>query len=916
MHMRKSLIIIILGITLWINFCIAFPNRHRRSRKHDRSNFRADDAKLAESVHIPDNEFDPKNQNLVPNDKEEPTQDSEVILEIFDSDKDIFDGSTLNPEDHLHNHTHHESHDVIHVASWQWDYVRTPFIYTAVIIVAGFCKIGFHHAEFLSSILPESCMLIVLGTIVGTIVHFTHSRELLPQFTPKAFFLFLLPPIILESAYSLHDRAFFSNLGTILLYAVIGTILNCFIIGLALYGLTSLGALGDIHFHLVECLVFSALISAVDPVAVLAIFQEVGVNKNLYFLVFGESLLNDAVTIVLYMMMVSFSKAEYITAEQVALGIAAFMCVSLGGLAIGIFMGVFTALITKHTEEVRVVEPLAMLGVAYLSYLLAEMVHFSGIISIIGCGIVQAHYASKNISSKSNTTVKYFTKMVSAVCDTVIFLFLGMVLVDDQHVWHTGFVLWSTGLCFLVRFGSVFFLTYCANKLERTHRINEEEQFIMAYGGLRGAVAFSLVIMLDETEHKNLFTTATLFIILFTVFVQGATIKPLVDLLKIRRQATKNTSSLFTEVNKKLLDHVMAGVEEVTGDHGGNYWKQLLLHYNKKYIKKWLMCRSTESNLTRVYTRMMLEDHFAHLYGPAAAIEDKRPLLLNKVATDETDDVLEVLPPVTEEDEEEGELLETHEKEALEDTDGVFPRKLSAKFDLQDSEEGKPLKGKRSSTKATGDLLWGRVISAVKQSGIERNSDTSALPKRPPLLKRQTTLAMFAKTQDDDPSRLLQKALHHNPYNKLHHKYNPNLVDDEDQDINAQLKKRRLRTRRLALLAISKKSMGTPERRESVTPEDEAVVTNPLVPLAASFFIERAQKRRGFKKESATKSDEPETASKTVKLERQFAMGGIKNLGANDVSTIGEETEVIISRKSSKDCTKKTEHMKSDESEV
>ncbi|GIY02645.1 hypothetical protein CDAR_577951, partial [Caerostris darwini] len=230
---------------------------------------------------------------------------------------------------------------------------------------------------------------------------------------------------------------------------------------------------------------------------------------------------------------------------------------------------------------------------------------------IIGCGIVQAHYASKNISDKSKTTVKYFTKMVSAVCDTVIFLFLGMVLVDDQHIWHTGFVLSATILCLLVRFATVFFLTFCANKLERTHCINEEEQFIMAYGGLRGAVAFSLVIMLDETDHKNLFITATLFIILFTVFVQGATIKPLVGLLKIRRQATKNTS-MFTEVNTKLLDHVMAGVEEVTGDHGGNYWKlwcfqQLMFYYNSKYLKKWLQCKSTESNLTRVYTKMMLE---------------------------------------------------------------------------------------------------------------------------------------------------------------------------------------------------------------------------------------------------------------------------------------------------------------------
>ncbi|GIY33028.1 hypothetical protein CDAR_514871 [Caerostris darwini] len=677
-----------------------------------------------------------------------------------------------------------------------------------------------------------------------------------------------------------------------------GTILNCFIIGLALYGLTAYEAVGGIELHLVECLVFSALISAVDPVAVLAIFQEIGVNKNLYFLVFGESLLNDAVTIVLYMMMVGFSKAEYITADQIALGFAAFICVSLGGLAIGLVMGVVTALITKHTQDVRVVEPLAMLGVAYLSYLLAEMVHFSGIISIIGCGIVQAHYASKNISDKSKTTVKYFTKMVSAVCDTVIFLFLGMVLVDDQHIWHTGFVLSATILCLLVRFATVFFLTFCANKLERTHCINEEEQFIMAYGGLRGAVAFSLVIMLDETDHKNLFITATLFIILFTVFVQGATIKPLVGLLKIRRQATKNTS-MFTEVNTKLLDHVMAGVEEVTGDHGGNYWKQLMFYYNSKYLKKWLQCKSTESNLTRVYTKMMLEDHFAHLYGPAAAIEDHKPLLLNKVSEEEADDddILEVLPPVTEEEEEEGKEVEQPQTELQDQDDGLVlqMRRPSAKFDLQDAEEGRPLKGKRT----------GRSI--VKFAIGERNSESSAVPKKPPLLKRQTTLAMFnIKPPEDDASRLLQKALHDNPYNKLHHKYNPNLVDDEAQDMATQLKKRRLRTRRLTLLAMhGDGSSATPERRLS---SDEQALANPLVHTAASFFLERAQRRRML-----TRPAQGDSSPRGMRLERQSAVANTSN-GAISIAEEDESEPVVAIARPPREI--RVEPKRSTESEV
>ncbi|KFM72347.1 Sodium/hydrogen exchanger 1, partial [Stegodyphus mimosarum] len=182
----------------WQN-AIAIPHSLKSSRLYRRSSLYAEDLLFGEPVHIPDNELDPKQRPLVPSE----SKMDDFVLEPGGIDFGIT--SEIPPhEEHSSNHTEHDQH-ALHVASWQWDYVRTPFIYTAVVIVAGFCKIGFHHAEFLSSIFPESCMLIVLGTIVGTIVHFTHSRELLPQFTPKAFFLFLLPPIVLESAYSLHD---------------------------------------------------------------------------------------------------------------------------------------------------------------------------------------------------------------------------------------------------------------------------------------------------------------------------------------------------------------------------------------------------------------------------------------------------------------------------------------------------------------------------------------------------------------------------------------------------------------------------------------------------------------------------------------------------------------------------------------
>ncbi len=113
-----------------------------------------------------------------------------------------------------------------------------------------------------------------------------------------------------DSSYALYDRDFLSNIGSVLLYAVVGTLFNVFAIGGLLELLYYVGAMGDSFVEPLDgisCLIFSSLISAVDPVAVLAIFEEVGVNMQLYFLVFGESLLNDGVTVVLYNTMVSLA---------------------------------------------------------------------------------------------------------------------------------------------------------------------------------------------------------------------------------------------------------------------------------------------------------------------------------------------------------------------------------------------------------------------------------------------------------------------------------------------------------------------------------------------------------------------------------------------------------------------------------
>jgi sodium/hydrogen exchanger-like protein 3 len=120
----------------------------------------------------------------------------------------------------------------------------------------------------------------------------------------ETFFLFLLPPIILEAGYFMPNRPFFDNLGTILIFAIANTLFNTVCIGLTLWGLTYTNAFGGTEFEMLDCFVFAALISAVDPVAVLATFVEIQVNDMLYIVVFGESLLNDAVSVVCYLLFI------------------------------------------------------------------------------------------------------------------------------------------------------------------------------------------------------------------------------------------------------------------------------------------------------------------------------------------------------------------------------------------------------------------------------------------------------------------------------------------------------------------------------------------------------------------------------------------------------------------------------------
>jgi len=200
-------------------------------------------------------------------------------------------------------------------------------------------------------------------------------------------------------------------------------------------------------------------------------------------------------------------------------------------------------------------------------------------------------YVEKNISQKSHTTIKYFIKMMASVSETIIFMYLGTSTVSEYHHWESGFVLLTLISCIIYRTIVVIFLVFIANKF-RLVRLSAVDQFIMSYGGLRGAIAFSLVVLLDPVTFPNrkLFITTAVVVVYFTVFIQGATIKPLVKVLRVKK-ADKRKPTMGEKINNRLVDHVMAGMEDIIGPgcrghHGLRHWFERI---DNKYIKPLLV---------------------------------------------------------------------------------------------------------------------------------------------------------------------------------------------------------------------------------------------------------------------------------------------------------------------------------------
>ncbi len=445
--------------------------------------------------------------------------------------------------------------------------------------------------------LPECGMTIIIGFVVGMLIRGMIPPELMMEeanlfFDPTFFTLFLLPPIIFEAGYSLNMPLFSKNIGKILSLAIFGTLFSTAVTWYALYT-DRTDFLIDLSFS--ESGQFAALISAVDPVATLALFTTLKVDPNLNSIVVGESVLNDAVALISFRAVThygidAFNESESIVLSFVITGVgSAIMGVVIGGTAAFTFrvMGMGK----RHEgHQMPHVECIIFVLVAYISFVGAELPENSGIVSSLFAGFTMRAYARPNLSVSARAGTDSLLKVVASLTENTVYLLVGLALtieleyvtndslegttlqwVDAMHAFVYVIVL-AIAVRALHVFPILGIFNCCARAPEDV--VPFGQQVVCWFSGLRGAIAVALAYQVagdnlgGTANNKHIIRAATMMVVVFTTFVFGGSTPTLLSQCRVamnvepvKEESKAAEGTIFKAVEECLVDPDVAKSE-------------------------------------------------------------------------------------------------------------------------------------------------------------------------------------------------------------------------------------------------------------------------------------------------------------------------------------------------------------------
>ncbi|KAG5559974.1 hypothetical protein RHGRI_003310 [Rhododendron griersonianum] len=374
----------------------------------------------------------------------------------------------------------------------------------------------------------ESITALLIGLCTGIVILLTSggTNSHLLVFSEDLFFIYLLPPIIFNAGFQVKKKQFFRNFMTITLFGAIGTLISFAIVSFGAMNFFKNMNIGSLEIE--DYFAIGAIFSATDSVCTLQVLNQ-DETPLLYSLVFGEGVVNDATSVVLFNAIQSFD-VSHIKTSIVLQFVGNFLYLLLSSTVLGVVAGLLSAYIIKklyfgrHSTDREVA---LMMLMAYLSYMLAELFYLSAILTVFFCGIVMSHYTWHNVTESSRVTTKHAFATLSFVCEIFIFLYVGMDALDIEK-WRfvsdspgTSIEVSSIlmGLVLIGRAAFVFPLSFISNLTRKTpyEKIGIKQQFTKGgHTQLRGN-AFMI--------------TSTITVVLFSTVVFGLLTKPLVRVL-------------------------------------------------------------------------------------------------------------------------------------------------------------------------------------------------------------------------------------------------------------------------------------------------------------------------------------------------------------------------------------------------
>lgn len=451
---------------------------------------------------------------------------------------------------------------------------------------AFFLVLGLAGLLFIASVLlplanrlnfPYTVLLAVAGSGLGAIVltvgeveglwiigDFLNALDEL-DITSEAVFFVFLPALIFESALNISARHLMEDIGPILLLAILGLMISTLVVGTSVWAISGFG--------LIVCLLLGVIVSATDPVAVVALFKDLGAPTRLTILVEGESLFNDATAIVLFTILAGILTG---TAEAGLLGATGdFIRVFLGGILVGMAIAWVTVLIIGRLRNMPLIEITLTVCLAYFAFLFAEhYLHVSGVMAVVSAGLIARSYGRTMVSPATWHALMETWEQLGFWANSLIFFLVGL-LVPRLLIDFTTKDAVTLAVLIVAAFGARAVVLYgvlpLMNRFGLGQKVSLAFRTVMLWGGLRGAVSLALALVILESpnlppEIQQFIVVLVTGFVLFTLFVNAPTIRLIMKFFDLDKLPTVDLA-IRNRIMALSLSHIREDLEQTAQEY-------------------------------------------------------------------------------------------------------------------------------------------------------------------------------------------------------------------------------------------------------------------------------------------------------------------------------------------------------------